>query len=637
MTIKHNERCKECKRRIFELLTKIYGEVKERFNLNLPCELEKYQEYEFYDALKTIYIKLQNHRGFKRFVRAKKLPNVDYFVVNPGFIIEFDESQHFTKPREITLKNYPEKLKLGFDKNMWIKRCIDLNRKDNDPPYRDEQRAWYDTLRDFSSLILNIPIIRLLPEECVWCELNPEKETDVRWFKELIRKKLKLHLGEEIKTTKKMKIGLAFPELGKHNIKHFLDLMESQRNKLDLIVFPEGFETICPENEIRPEEIGNEKEVKNLINKYFEICNKFNVSIILGVQVDYHNTSISGGGNDQYCLFIDPTGKKYIYHKHSTSRFNAFFDNDWSIKTNFPVVQVNNTKVGISICHDSYISLIAKVLKKKGADIWVNVSYQNVRPHIWEAVLQTRVAENKMIAICTLHRNSKPKKGEGRPQKEPYVFSETGKIKLKDLESDLDIQHIPVEKRTGKIFYFDSSDYETYPIERLEESKLAKKAEKITIGLDDEENLRIEGGKRNYSIKEISIEEFIFSPEKLWKLSLERKNEVTLFVVIVRGNEEWKKYQSEITRIIKGRVIEFSTLFLFIDKKQNNIFMAAYRSSNYKDSRIFYPKGFPLKFDERYLKGLESTYEISLDDFRKKSESIYFKRVNQVISFLQKQ
>jgi hypothetical protein len=27
--------------------------------------------------------------------------------------------------------------------------CEEINAKDNYPPYRDEQRAWYDTLRDF--------------------------------------------------------------------------------------------------------------------------------------------------------------------------------------------------------------------------------------------------------------------------------------------------------------------------------------------------------------------------------------------------------------------------------------------------------------------------------------------------------
>ncbi len=191
MTKKHSERYKECKRKIFELLTKNYGEVEIGYNLNLPSKLEEYKGYDFYNALKTIYTELQNYRGFREFVRAKKLPNVDYYVVNPGFVVEVDESQHFTKPREITLRNYPETLRLGFDKIKWINLCVKLNRHDNDPFDRDEKRAWYDTLRDFSSVSLHIlPTIRILQDERIWCKLSAEKEEDVRWFKDFIQERL---------------------------------------------------------------------------------------------------------------------------------------------------------------------------------------------------------------------------------------------------------------------------------------------------------------------------------------------------------------------------------------------------------------------------------------------------------------
>ena len=33
--VTHNERCKECKKRIFELLIKLFGEVRINYNLNL--------------------------------------------------------------------------------------------------------------------------------------------------------------------------------------------------------------------------------------------------------------------------------------------------------------------------------------------------------------------------------------------------------------------------------------------------------------------------------------------------------------------------------------------------------------------------------------------------------------------------
>lgn len=190
MVRKHNERCKECKKRIYELLMIIYGKVKQNYKLNLPSKLDDYKQYNVYDELKIIYIQLQNYRGFDNFVRAKSLPNVDYYVEQPTLIVEFDESQHFTKPREISLTHYPQNLILGYDKEKWGKICSELNRKDNDPPYRDEQRAWYDTLRDFAFLTIGVPTIRLFSEEKTWCELELRNEEDVNWFKWHIQNKL---------------------------------------------------------------------------------------------------------------------------------------------------------------------------------------------------------------------------------------------------------------------------------------------------------------------------------------------------------------------------------------------------------------------------------------------------------------
>jgi len=178
----HNERCKNCKLRIFELIKAAFGDVDDQYNLNLPSRLDDYKGTNIHQDLAKIYKSLQDYRGFKDFVKTKKLPNVDYFVHAPKIIVEFDETQHFTKPRAISLSQYPPYLTLGFDKDKWLKRCLDLSRRDNDPPYRDEQRAWYDTLRDFAEF----PTVRFLPEEVIWCDLSPAKTSDVEWMRNLI-------------------------------------------------------------------------------------------------------------------------------------------------------------------------------------------------------------------------------------------------------------------------------------------------------------------------------------------------------------------------------------------------------------------------------------------------------------------
>ena len=89
------------------MLRAAFGDVEGQYNLNLPSKLEDYKGKAFYDNLRIIYKSLHDYRGFKDFVKTKTLPNVDYLVHNPKIIVEFDESQHFTKPRAIGLRNYP--------------------------------------------------------------------------------------------------------------------------------------------------------------------------------------------------------------------------------------------------------------------------------------------------------------------------------------------------------------------------------------------------------------------------------------------------------------------------------------------------------------------------------------------------
>jgi hypothetical protein len=151
--------------------------------MELPARLELLHGKWGFEALALIYKKLQDFRGYQEFVKVLKLPAVDYFLPRQGIIVEFDESQHFTMPRLITLSNYPNGLKLGFDCQKWIRIADQLNKRDNDPPYRDEQRAWYDTLRDFAPMILGYKtIVRLYAGDQVWCRLDPDDPEAVKSF-----------------------------------------------------------------------------------------------------------------------------------------------------------------------------------------------------------------------------------------------------------------------------------------------------------------------------------------------------------------------------------------------------------------------------------------------------------------------
>lgn len=186
---RHNERCPECKNTIERMLKKIYGDVKSNYGFEVSTNVNDYKDVPFSQELKKILFELQKDRDYEDFIRTPTLPRCDFFVPNPGFIVEFDESQHFTLSRKISLQNYPQSLKLGFSRMKWISLCEKINAKDNDPPFRDEQRAWYDTIRDFLPEIKGLkPTIRLFSKYLHWCRLNPEDQEDVDRFKSFVEK-----------------------------------------------------------------------------------------------------------------------------------------------------------------------------------------------------------------------------------------------------------------------------------------------------------------------------------------------------------------------------------------------------------------------------------------------------------------
>jgi len=185
----HDERCPKCKETIRKLLERIFGKVEENYKFEVGTHLEDFLNTSCYCKLKEIYEALQNYRGFKEFVKATTFPHCDFFVPNPGLIVEFDESQHFTMPRKIALEIYPNELELAFDCGKWMALCDKINARDNDPPYRDEQRAWYDTLRDFLPAIKGLePTARLFAKDFTWCSLNPEDPSDVGIFRKFLKK-----------------------------------------------------------------------------------------------------------------------------------------------------------------------------------------------------------------------------------------------------------------------------------------------------------------------------------------------------------------------------------------------------------------------------------------------------------------
>ena len=115
-----------------------------------------------------IYDKLKAMRNYSGFSNPGYKLACDFFIPSKNLIIEYDENQHFTEQRAESLAHYPSNRNLGFDKDKWREACENIKATDNDPIYRDEQRAFYDSVRDILAARNGIPLIRIKHGDYDW-------------------------------------------------------------------------------------------------------------------------------------------------------------------------------------------------------------------------------------------------------------------------------------------------------------------------------------------------------------------------------------------------------------------------------------------------------------------------------------
>ena len=124
--------------------------LKKRFSM-VECEAEfpwlvvpKVDEMK--EPLASIFQALRAMRGFSDFARAGRSLRCDFYIPKQRLIVKYDERHHFTIQRAKSLELYPADIFLEFDRKEWITACQAIKATDPSPPYRDEQRAFYDSL-----------------------------------------------------------------------------------------------------------------------------------------------------------------------------------------------------------------------------------------------------------------------------------------------------------------------------------------------------------------------------------------------------------------------------------------------------------------------------------------------------------
>ena len=135
------------------------------------------------DVLSRMWKDLVSFRGYENFSTPRRRLQCDFFIPSKNLIIEYDEQQHFTEPRAISFGFYPENISFAFDIRYWKNECNRIKAKDPDKkyPYRDEQRAFYDSVRDILATRNGMTLIRIKHGDYDW-----ESESGKRTMDDLI-------------------------------------------------------------------------------------------------------------------------------------------------------------------------------------------------------------------------------------------------------------------------------------------------------------------------------------------------------------------------------------------------------------------------------------------------------------------
>lgn len=348
-----------------KLLQKHYGiiEIEKKFDwLKTPNQDNLPKEYlQIVKALSEY----RNQNGFRE--KSHKLP-CDIVLEDYKLIIEYDENQHFTKARQISLENYPDNVKLDFSKNEWINACKKLNAKDNNPFDRDERRAFYDAVRDIEAFKNGYKLIRIKHGDVDWEGHNAKQDLE----------KL-IPLSADKTGKKKHKIArfvVTAKQYDKNNkpifeeLERFVEkfiLSEYQKHTYEFILTPGGFLKfdfpikLRANLDILDAETNKiqdfQKEAQKVIVKFFndlkpttfkklkEIADYFTIGIDASNPSNYQHIELVAVFDLKKECVINWTGKFYPteYQKNDLIKIN-------DLNTHF--MEINNQKVIILGCHD---------------------------------------------------------------------------------------------------------------------------------------------------------------------------------------------------------------------------------------------------------------------------------------------
>jgi predicted amidohydrolase len=388
------------------------------FNGDIVCEktfswLKTPDEIE--GSYKNLYKSLSEYRGDNAFARRNVQLRCDFVCESEKLIIEYDERQHFSEARRVSLLSYQD-IPVYYDREQWIRACNDIKAKDGQPINRDEVRAYYDSVRDIESYRHGYKLVRIMHGQLDFKAICAEES-----LKKLLEFPLDISKNSKVQSNGGLKVGLYLQTDELKNKDDFSKAIEVvKKSNFDIFVLPE-FSYCSFQSLLTNSDICIEKDISNI----FEACLDFSEEIgkaVIVSSVDKYGTIFSVFSN----AFANETETaNALYIKHTMTEYSAFALEDYRklSKSIFEPISYKGYRVGMTICYDCNHSLFSRMYGLRGVDVIINSTGGNVVYDKWYKYNKVRAIENSCYNFVVMGGDGKA----SNPHSYVYGFSPNGK------------------------------------------------------------------------------------------------------------------------------------------------------------------------------------------------------------------
>ena len=422
-------------------------------------------------AYEKVYNALYAYRGNTTFAKKNVALRCDFVCESRKLIVEYDERQHFSEARRISLESY-EDVGVLYDRSLWIKACEDIKAKDNNPINRDEIRAYYDSVRDIACYENGYTLVRIMHGQIDFeaatakdklqnllkkaLDDNTQKKNEVIESKPFI-KQIEMEKAPSIKVA----MYLQTDEL--KNKKEFAKILPIMKKAdVDIIVFPEY--CYVP---FYQEIVNTDITLREDLDRIFAACLNFSRELGKSVIVSSHDKydtiySVYANANP-----VEGDTDVSLYIKHTMCGSSCLeFDIYQDIAPElFDPILLKGYLIGMTICYDCNHGLFSRLYGLYGIDLIINSTGGDVVYDKWFKYNKARAIENNCYTLVTMGGDGLIENGHN------YVFGfnkNGGQLKPVNLCGDSSIHNMPgglyvydVRSDEGIAEYDNSNQFET--------------------------------------------------------------------------------------------------------------------------------------------------------------------------------